>query len=314
MRKRKLGQSELAVGELGLGTWGLSGEGYGPADERTVTATLDAAVETGTTFFETADSYADGKTLDALGALKHRHPNEPLVVSVRIGLDRNGVVAKKNFSPGFLRSACEATLRRLGTDTIDSLVLHNPLAVTLTLGEAWQALRDLQSEGKAKLIGVSISNEAQGRAAINLKPDLVVLPYNLLYPRLLNALSAELALSRTGVVVRSPLAYGLLADSWGATRRFADDDHRTFRWVSGDLTVRMKQREALRAMVQGDLHSIREAAIKYVLSNGLVSVVVPGSRTADHARQNAAAAESDPHLSHEDLTRLGTLLADIGVV
>lgn len=314
MRTRNIGRSGVAVGEVGLGTWGLSGEGYGPVDDATVTATLDAAADAGVTFFETADSYAEGKTLEALGALKRRRPNDNLVVSVRVGLDRSGTVPQKNFTPKFLRASCEATLKRLGVDCVDALVLHNPMAVTLTQGDAWRAMRDLQAEGKARLLGVGLSSEPQGLAAVHLRPDLVVLPYNLLFPQVLHALAGELSVSGVGVVARSPLAYGVLADTWGATRRFTDDDHRTYRWVSGDLNVRMKQREALRTLVHDEVRSMREAAIRYVLANGLVSVVVPGARTPQQARENASAADTLPYLPPKDLAGVGPLLVDIGVL
>ncbi len=314
MRTRNLGRSGVAVGEIGLGTWGLSGEGYGPVDDAAVTATLDAAAEAGVTFFETADTYAEGKTLEAVGDLKKRRPNDNLVASVRVGLDRSGTVPQKNFSPRFIRASCEGALRRLGADCVDVLVLHNPLAVTLTQGDAWRAMRDLQTEGKARLIGVSLSSESQGLAAVHLRPDLVVLPYNLLFPQVLNSLAGELSVSGVGVVARSPLAYGVLADTWGATRRFTDVDHRTYRWMSSDLVVRMKQREALRALVHDEVRSMREAAIRYVLANKLVSVVVPGARTPDQARENATAAESLPYLPPKDLAGVGPLLSDIGVL
>lgn len=313
MKTRALGRSGLEVGEVGLGTWGLSGEGYGPCDAATARATLAAAADAGCTFFETSDCYALGETQQLLGELKKERGASKVFVSSRVGIDREtGGMPRRDFSAKYLTLACERSLKRLGVERLDAAVLHNPTVDTLRRGEAWMCLRAMQQQGKVGMAGVSVSTVEAGRAAVEVGAELIVLPYNLLFPTLLHQLSGEVV-SGTAVVVRSPYAYGLLADGWDATRRFDDDDHRTYRWTTQDLVRRVKQREVLRALVHDEVRTLREAALRYVLANHLVSVVVPGARTPEQARQNAEAVAGPPYLPDGDLAQIGAILRDAGI-
>jgi aryl-alcohol dehydrogenase-like predicted oxidoreductase len=311
MRTRTLGRSGVSVGEVGLGTWGISGEGYGSSFELTARATLRAAVDAGGSFVEVADSYREGEVLGWIADLKRDVGADKVFASVRVGVDRDPKhpVPRKDFSRPYLTAACERALKKLGVDCLDALVLHNPALSTLTGDEAWATLSDLKAAGKARLIGVSVGSEGVGRAALAHTPDLVVLPYNLYLPMLLHRLSGDISRAGVAVVARSPLAYGLLADGWSGARRFSDDDHRLYRWTPQDLTRRMKQRDALRdALVHPPIASLREAALRYVLANGLVSVVVPGARTPDQATENARAVEREPMLSEASLADVARII------
>ena len=316
MRTRTLGRSGIPVGEVGLGTWGVSGEGYGDAPELAARATLRAAVDAGGSFIETADSYREGEMLSWIGDLKRDVGADRVFASVRVGVDRDlkHPVPRKDFSAAYLTAACERALGRLRAEAVDALVLHNPSPATLAKGEAWSALCDLKAAGKARLIGVSVGSEEAGRAALARGPDLLVLPYNLFVPLMLHQLSGEISGAGVAVVARSPLAYGLLADGWSAARRFADDDHRLYRWTPRDLAHRMKQRDTLRsALVLPPIASLREAALRYVLANGLVSVAVPGARTPDQATENARAVEREPMLPDAVLKLVGRILDSAGI-
>ena len=316
MRTRTLGRSGISVGEVGLGTWGISGEGYGATAELTARATLRAAIDAGGSFIETADSYREGELLQWIGDLKRDVGADKVFASVRVGVDRDPKhpVPRKDFSAPYLTAACDRALQKMGVEALDALVLHNPRMQTLARGEAWGALRELKTAGKARLIGISVGSEDIGRAALLRKPDLIVLPYNLFVPAMLHRLSAEISASGAGVVARSPLAYGLLADGWSAARRFSDDDHRLYRWTPRDLTHRMKQRDDLRqALVLPPIASLREASLRYVLANALVSVVVPGARTPDQATENARCVESEPMLPPSVLGFIGRILDTAGI-
>lgn len=313
MRKRSLGATGILVGEIGLGTWGISGEGYGKVDEAIARATLDAALEEGCTLIETCDAYAEGNVERWIGDVVRSRGRDSVVISTRIGIDRSATPPIKRFTPKYLRAACEASLRRLSVASVDCLVLHNPTIGTLTLGEAWDALKALKSEGKARAIGVSVSTLSQGSAALDLEPDVMVIPYNLYFPTVLHGLAGRLGGGKVGVIARSPLAYGLLGDGWSASRRFDDDDHRAYRWGPADLAARLRQREELRSIVRGEVTTLRAAALRYCLSNGLVSCVVPGARTPEQARENAHAADTLPYLHPDDLASMGKLLSSIGI-
>jgi aryl-alcohol dehydrogenase-like predicted oxidoreductase len=315
MRTRKLGNSGIEVGEIGLGTWGLSGDGYGPVEPAVARATLEAALEAGSTFVETAACYGrEGATERLIGQVLRERGREAAFVATRIGVDREAAGGpRKRFDKAGLLALAEGSLRRLDTEYVDAFLLHNPLPETVRVPEVFEALRGLRDQGKARLVGVSVGSIAVARAALRHPIDLIELPYNLLYPKLLHTLAADLASAGVGVIVRSPLAYGLLAGTWAADRHFGDGDHRAERWSPAELARRIRQREAARFLVKGEVHSLREAAIRYVLSNHLVSVAVVGARTPEQARENAHAADTLPYLETSVLANIGARMNDEGV-
>lgn len=312
MRQRPLGATGIQVGEIGLGTWGISGEGYGAVDEALARRTLDVALDAGCNLVETCDAYAHGAVERWIGDAIRARGRDKVVVSTRVGVDRSATPPMKRFTPRYLRAACEGSLRRLGVEAVDCLVLHNPQIGTLTLGEATDTLRTLKSEGKIRALGVSVSTTAQALAALDAAAELLVLPYNLYFPTVLHGISGYLGGGKVGIIARSPLAYGLLGDTWAASRRFDDDDHRMYRWGPADIAARIRQREELRTLVRGEATTLRAAAIRYVLSNGLVSCTVPGARTPEQAAENAHAADTLPYLHPDDLASVGKLLTSIG--
>jgi aryl-alcohol dehydrogenase-like predicted oxidoreductase len=316
MRTRKLPKSGVEIAEIGLGTWGLTGEAYGPVAPGVARATLEAALDAGATLVETAGCYGpDGEIERVIGQVLRERGRDRAFVVTRIGVDRGGLLpgVRKRFEPPALRDLAEHSLRRLGTDHVDAVVLHNPLPVTLHQGDAVAALQALRAEGKARLVGVSVGSIEAGRAALAHDIDLLEVPYNLLYPQVLHALAGAASSAHVGVLARSTLAYGLLAGTWAADRSFGEHDHRAERWSSAELARRVRQREAARFLVREHVRSLREAAIRFVLANGLVTAALVGARTPEQVRENAAAADALPYLVGDDLGRLATRLRDEGV-
>ena len=318
MHTRKLGSSGIEIGEIGLGTWGLSGEAYGPVDTRVARKTIEAAMMEGVTFVETAGCYGpDGAIERILGEILRDHGRKSLFVCTRIGVDRGeaGGMPRKRFDRDGIRALADASLARLGSDHADAFMLHNPLVETLTDPQqvALGALRELRDKGAARLIGVSAGSPDAVRAALAADVDLIELPYSLLHPTLLHALSAAIVAKKVGVVVRSTLAYGLLAGTWGADRRFLDQDHRADRWTPAELARRIRQRDAAKALIHDHVKSLPDAAIRYVLSNKLVSVAVVGARTPAHAIANARAADTLPYLAGDDLSTIAECMRANGV-
>lgn len=316
MRTRKLGRSGIEVGEVGLGTWGLSGEGYGPIHDAEVRLTIEAALDAGVNFIDTAHCYGvHGEVETAIGEVLRARGRDKAFVATRVGVERVELtgVPRKRFDRASLVAMTDETLRRLGSDHVDALLLHNPLADTLQYSDAIGTLQELRAQGKARLIGVSVGSVDVGRVALKHEIDLISVPYNCLYPKLLHSLAAQIAGSGAGVIAHTPLAYGMLADTWGANRVFGLNDHRPLRWGPVEMAKRARQREAVRVAVRGHIGSMREAALRYVLCNKLVSVVVPGARNPEHAITNARAAEEEPYLLDDDLTVLGKTLMAEGV-
>jgi aryl-alcohol dehydrogenase-like predicted oxidoreductase len=315
MRTRQLGRSGITVGEIGLGTWGLSGEGYGPVEPGVARATVEAALDAGVTFVETAACYGpDGAVETMLGEVMRDRGRDALTVATRLGVERPpGGIPRKAFDAVSLTAAAEASLKRLGTERVDAFVLHNPLPSTLYQSEALDALRKLQARDQTRLIGVSVGSAEVARLAIKHGVDLLVVPYNLLFPRMLHDLAPDIAASGTAVVARSPLAYGVLADTWTADRQFGENDHRISRWGPAGIARRVRQREVGRCLVAGEVRSLREAAIRYVLANKLVSVVAVGARTPEQAAENAKAADVLPYLADDGFSRIAERMSEEGI-
>ena len=145
MRTRALGKTGLRVSELALGTWGLSGDAYGPVDEREQERVLSRALEMGVSLIDTADAYGDGRMERAVGrAVSGRGE---VVVVTKGGVDRDSSPPRKRFDRAHLRAAVERSLRRLSRDRIDVYLLHNPLVETMAGAEAVDTLLELKREG-----------------------------------------------------------------------------------------------------------------------------------------------------------------------
>ena len=316
MRKRSLGRTGIEVSEISLGCWGLSGEGYGdvfPADAK---ETVAAALDAGCTLIEYAECYGPPEfEFDALlGEALHGRARDSFQLAVRIGVDRASSPARKRFDRKSLTEMLERTLKRLKLEAVDIVLLHNPVGASLERSfEALDTLASLRERGLARAMGASVGSIDAGRAALKQSVDVIELPYNALAPKLMHALTPEMARRGVGILARSPLGYGVFADSWHADRVFAQGDHRVDRWLPEELARRIRQREVLRGFVRAPVTCLREAAIRYVLMNPMISSVVVGSRTPLMATQNALAGEEKPYLNNELFSTLAARMEEEGI-
>ncbi len=304
------------MSEIGLGCWSLSGDGYGPVPVEQARATIEAALEGGCTVLELASCYGTrGNETDALvGQVVAGRPRASFRVVLRIGVDRESDPPRKRFDRGSLQRMLEGSLARMKLDRVDVLLLHNPRGSTLERSfDALDAMASLRERGFADAMGASVGSLDAARSALRQSIDVIELPYNILAPRLMHALTPEIARAGVGVIARSPLAYGALAGTWHADRSFPADDHRALRWGPEDIARRMRQREVLRPFVQGPVRDLREAAIRYVLANPNVHTVVVGARTPEMARDNARAGDELPYLDPQLFATLGARLEEEGI-
>ena len=147
MRSRPLGKTGLRVTELALGTWGLSGDGYGPVDEAEQERVLQRALEMGFSLIDTADAYGGGRMERLVG--KAIGDRTDVVIVTKGGTDRTTSPPRKRYDAAFLRESLERSLRRLGRDRIDVYLLHNPSATVLERGEAVDTMMALKAEGRS---------------------------------------------------------------------------------------------------------------------------------------------------------------------
>lgn len=312
MRTRDLGTTGLRVSELGLGTWGLSGEGYGKVEESEQDAVIDRAVAMGITLFDTADTYAGGEMEKRLG---RRLPKGPAVTVVtKIGTSSEGTLLKKDFSPEHLRISTERSLERLGRERIDVLLLHNPSPRTVSRGEAVATMKEMVELGLAHTWGVSAGSAECATEAVSAGAPVIELAYNAFHWRQLVAITDQVREKKIGILARSVLAYGLLCGNWPTNKEFPPEDHRSERWTADELKRRIVQLNALRPSVYGSVQSLRSVAVRYVLSNPLVSCAVLGPRKGVQLDQLVRDAGKDRrYLPEGGLESLENRVRGIGV-
>jgi aryl-alcohol dehydrogenase-like predicted oxidoreductase len=315
IRSRPLGKTGLVVSELSLGTWGLSGDAYGPVEAAVAEKTIARALEMGFTLFDTADAYGGGTMEARLGRMLRGDGAKNAIVVTKVGTDRTTEPARKRVEPAFLRTRAEASLKRLGRERIDVLLLHNPSAEALLHGEAAATMLEMKKDGLIGHWGVAAGDAEVGRAAIDKGAEVIELPYNLIHGIDLHRLAGDAMVSGVGILARSVLAHGLLAGLWTKDRSFPEGDHRADRWTKLELERRVEQLAALGFLVRGDVSTLRGAAVRFVLANHLVSSAVLGPRSAEQLEQLVRETGSGPrYLPDEALASLPRALSKVGIL
>ena len=311
MRQRSLGSTGISVSELGLGTWGLSGDGYSPLPEPEQDGVIDRALALGVTLFDTADSYGKGTMETRLGQRLAAHPEA--VIVTKLGTDRDASPARKSFKPAFIRESFERSRERLKRDVIDIVLLHNPSESTLLRGEAAAVLQELKNAGSIRAWGASVEGIDTARIAIYEGAKVLQVAYNAFHSHTLRQLDAEIRNSDVAILARSVLAHGLLCGQWPFDKEFARNDHRSERWTSDDLRRRISQLNAIRPCVNGStVTSLRAAALRFVLANNVVSCAVLGPRNALQLDQLIReSGKEPPYLSPEALEALEIRLDNV---
>ncbi len=273
MRTRAL-TADRSVSELGVGTWGLCGDGYGPVSEAVQDEVIERARAYGVTLFETADVYGRGAMERRLGRILAG--DRDVTIVTKVGTDLDSVPTRKRFERQYLLEACERCAERLGRG-LDVVLLHNPAASTLASAEATGVLAELAAEKKIGAWGVSAGSSEVARAALERGAQVIELAYNVFSYSDLETL--ELSAGRAGVLARSVLAHGLLCGQWAETKTFPAGDHRAERWTPEQLRGRQRQLSAVSSILGGDVMTLRAAALRFVLANPIVSSAIIGPRS-----------------------------------
>jgi len=309
MRTRPFNAGSV-VSELALGTWGLSGDGYGPVSDSVQDEVIQRARAYGITLYETADVYGRGAMEQRLGRLFETDPDVCIVT--KVGTDMTAIPARKRFDPEYLRLAVQQSGERLRRPCIDVLLLHNPSAQTLERPEVPGVLAELKNEGKIARWGVSAGSGSVARAALAQGADVIELAYNVFTGSELEVL--DFGQRQVGVLARSVLAHGLLCAQWSESRMFANGDHRTERWTPEQLRGRLRQLSAVSSIVGGEVQTARAAALRFVLSNPTVSSAVIGPRSRVQLDQLVREAGPGPeYLAAGLVQRVKEQLARMGV-
>ncbi|HTQ06641.1 MAG TPA: aldo/keto reductase [Polyangiaceae bacterium] len=311
MRKRTLGATGLEVSELALGTWGLSGDGYGPVEESERDAVIERAVALGVTLFETSDTYAGGEMEKRLGELLPK--DDTTFVATRVGTDTSTSPPRKKFDAATIKAAAERSRERLARERIDILLLHNPAPTTLARAELGPAMNELCSSGVARTWGVSAGTPEAAAEALKAGAPVLELAYNVFHRRELDHVVEQVKEKNVGVLARSVLSYGLLCGQWPTGKSFERGDHRKERWSEAELKRRIVQLNALRPSVTTEVTSLRAVALRYVLSHPQVTSAVLGPRRTAQLDQLLRDAGKDPYLPEGGRTALENRTRTAGV-
>lgn len=300
----------MQVTELALGTWGLSGDGYGPVREAEQDRVVDRALAMGIRLFDTADCYAEGAMETRLG---QRLPADSIVIT-KVGTRRDAKPARKDFDSGYLREAIERSSERLRRETLDCVLLHNPSLKAFEDPRLSELFQELKSQGRIKAWGVSVGSVEVARAALDAGTEVLELAYNLFHARELQDLAGDISIKRVGVLARSVLSHGLLCGLWPPGKEFPDGDHRAERWSSDELKRRILQLNAARTMLTEQTPTLRSIALRFALATESISSVVLGPRNSLQLDQLVReAGKAPPYLESDRLDSLRERLLALGV-
>lgn len=303
MNQRVFGTTGVSVGEIGLGCWQLGGADWGAVSDEQALETLRAAVESGVTFFDTADVYGAGRSETLIGRFRKECPERPFVATKLGRFSPPGW--PENFTPETMRAHTEASLRRLGGDALDLTQLHCIPTDELRRGAVFDTLRTLRSEGKIRHFGASV--ESMDEALLCLEQEGLAslqIIFNLFRQKPIDVLFERAKVKGVALIVRLPLASGLLSGRMRKDTHFASGDHRsynrdgqafnvgeTFAGLPFEKGVALA--DTLKAMVPDGMR-LSEMALRWILDFDAVSVVIPGAKSAEQARANAAASHLPP--------------------
>lgn len=312
MRRRPLGKTGINVPELALGTYGLSGDGYGPVAPEAARATIAKALDMGMTLFETADAYGAGKMEALLGEVTAG--NAEVIIVTKLGIDRSTEPPKRRFEPDYLEGAITRSLKRLRKEALDVLLLHHPSDELLLEGNIGARMKDFVKRGMVKHWGCAVGNHDIGQMAIAQGAEVVELAYNLTHVRDMNRMTGDVMVERTGVLARSVLGYGMLSGFWNNERTFTEDDHRSQRWTQDEMNERLDRIEHFRFLEKDGVHSLRAAAVRFALSSSIVSSVVLGPKNEEQLKELVRDAGAGPrYLSDDDVKEIYKTLERLGV-
>ncbi|MDJ0365157.1 aldo/keto reductase [Hymenobacter sp. H14-R3] len=310
MNHRTLGKTGFSISEISLGTWQVGGKWGEPFSHDNADRILNAAVDAGINFIDTADVYGDGKSEKAVGRLVRSRAGERIYVATKCGRRLQPHTAAA-YQPAALRGFVEDSLRNMQLDTLDLVQLHCPPTEVYYRPEVFELFDRLKAEGKIQNLGVSVEKVEEGLKALEY-PNVTTLQviFNVFRQRPAELLFKEAARRDVGVIVRVPLASGLLTGKFSAQTTFAADDHRNFNrdgaafdrgetFAGVDYNTGLAAVEELKSVFSGQPH-LAPLALRWILMFPEVSCIIPGASKPEQLLSNLKTEEL-PALTGEQM-------------
>lgn len=301
MRYRKLGKSGIEISEIGMGCWQLGGD-FGPMGSERAKAVLDAADDNAINFWDTADVYGDGLSETHIGTHTQTYPKHRVIAS-KVG--RNARLYPNGYSKQNVRASIEGSLKRLTVDTLDLIQLHCVPAEVLKAGDILAWMEDFQQEGLIKHFGVSVETLDEALFAVK-HPKLTSIQtiFNLFRQDHISELFPEAEENKVGIIVRLPLASGVLSGKMSQGQQFAEKDHRnynkdgeffsvgeTFSGIPFGKAVALA--DELKAFVPEGM-TLAQMAMRWLLDHKAVSSVIAGASRIEQVKENASVSALEP--------------------
>jgi len=314
MQKRRLGNTDLELTTVGLGTWAMGGPwqfGWGPQDDDQAIAAILTALETGINWIDTAPAYGLGHSEELIGKALKQIREKPLIAT-KCGLLLNEKKEKVHcLKKKSIRDECHASLKRLGVEVIDLYQVHWP-EPDEDIEEAWEEMAKLAQQGKVRYLGVSNYTVEQIKRVQKIHPVASLQPpYSMLHREVEDELLDYCAQDNIGVIAYSPMQRGLLTGKFSQARLagLPLDDHRRRNpdFQEPQFTATLELVEHLKEIAERNGRTCAQLAISWVLRRGEVTAAIVGARRPQQIVETAAASDWD--LSKEDIEGIEQLLA-----
>lgn len=314
MRYRRLGKTGYEVGEIGFGAWAIGGS-WGEVDDAVSLRALHAAADAGVTLFDTADVYGDGHSEQLIGRFLRERSGERLIVATKMGRRVPQVAA--NYTPEAFASWADRSRENLGVERLDLVQLHCPPTEVYYRPDLFAALDELVGSRVIAHYGVSVERVEEALKAIEYPGvSSVQIVFNIVRQRPADRFLAEALRRGVGVLARVPLASGLLTGKLTRESTFEPTDHRAFNrhgeafdvgetFAGLDYETGLQLVDELRALVPAGA-TLAQMALRWILMHEGVTAAIPGARTPEQARANAATSDL-PQLPATTMERIRQL-------
>ena len=302
MKQRQFNGSDRQVSEVGLGCWQLGGD-WGDVGEEEAMAILHAATEAGITLFDTADVYGEGRSETLIGRFLHEH-KEPVFVATKMGrFPQPGWPG--NFTWDAMQSHTEASLRRLGVSALDLTQLHCVPTEELRRGDVFESLRRLQRDGKIKQFGASVESMEEAHLCLAQEGlSSLQIIFNIFRQKPIKDLFEQARRQNIALIVRLPLASGLLSGKYRRDTQFPENDHRNFNkdgqafnvgetFAGLPFPLGVELADAIKPLVPSGM-TMAQMALRWCLDHEAVTAIIPGAKNPAMAQANAAAGDLTP--------------------